>query len=139
MQLKLILLFLMISPSWAKVETKIPFKYVTYEIHKQFYKFISNIEQRIIISESCGMPDNPTDQKCQAIDALNNVKSKVTKFEKSDVQGGKSTGDVLCKKYLGGRIAFGLTQFKNPISFCVFEDGSMVSAGSIAYHWRKND
>ncbi len=139
MHLTLILLLLIISPSWAEVSPSPPFKYVTYEIQKQFYKFISNNNQRIIITESCGMPDKPTNQKCQAIDALKKVKLKVQKFDKSDVQGGKSTGDILCKKYLGGKIVFGLTQYKNPISFCVFEDGSMVSAGSISYSWRKND
>jgi len=121
------------SISWAqKVHDKdAPFKFVTYEIDKKFYRFISNTQKNVLISESCGMPNNKVYGKCDANDALSKVTHK--KLQEIDMRGGKNTGDVLCKKYLSGKVVFGLTRFNNPISFCLFKDGTMVSTGTISY------
>ena len=137
MRFAIIFLLFSLSTVWAQKnnELELPFKYLSYRIDKKYYSFIRSSKKKVTISESCGLPDENKGNRCDAIDALNSAHTK--KLEEVDLRGGKNTGDVLCKKYLDGKVVFGETKMKNPISFCLFKDGSMVSTGSISYYSSK--
>jgi len=137
MRFTIIFLLFTLTTAWAQEskDFEMPFKYLSYQVDKKFYRFIRSDKKKVTISESCGLPDDKKYDRCDAIDALNNAHTK--KLKEIDLKGGKNTGDILCKKYLDGRVVFGETKMKNPISFCLFKDGSMVTTGSISYYSRK--
>jgi putative hemolysin len=57
---------------------------------------------------------------------------------RGELSGGRNPGAVVCLK-LGGESVVGLDVRGNENSFCRFDDGSLISNGSLHAHAREND
>ncbi|WPU66664.1 hypothetical protein [Peredibacter starrii] len=89
---------------------------------EEYFLFSYQASTNILISESC----IPLDKlKCDAAKALK--KKHSLQSPKTNV-GGKNPGAIVCKDLLKKEIRILKNHKDDENSFCVFEDGSMISA-----------
>ncbi|WP_408095649.1 hypothetical protein ACJVC5_11445 [Peredibacter sp. HCB2-198] len=92
-----------------------------------YYVFTYHASTNMLISENCFNPKVTLEQsKC---DAAKIFKEKKTyKIPAGAAKGGKNPGAVICKDVLKKQIRILKNHKDDENSFCVFDDGSMVSA-----------
>lgn len=94
--------------------------------------FVSFDRPPLLVSKSCVA--KPQKLECQAATALSRASLKGSGAN----AGSANPGAVLCPK-LKGRIVIGTNRIGGENSFCLFEDGSLVSNGSLGAYALAND
>jgi hypothetical protein len=82
-------------------------------------------------------PKKKTSSDCVALNKLERATLKG--IPASRFQGGKNPGSVVCSDVLRGEVQIGTDPQGDEQSFCVFNDGSLVSTGSLAAQARYRD
>jgi hypothetical protein len=120
-----VLLFLLLAiPAWGEE--------MSFAISGKQTAFVRISALHMTLSKDC--EKSPGKFKCDAYSAL--AKASITG---TYPKGGASPGAVICESKLGGQVMIGKDSGRNENAFCLFNDGSMVSCGSLAYFGRKND
>lgn len=88
----------------------------------------------VILSKSCLEPESNR-LKCDVLDKIKKASLKTLKR----TFGGQNPGAVACETQLGGIIVLGVDDEGNELTFCRFEDGSLVSTSSIRKVALEND
>lgn len=104
----------------------------TYVINNKKMDFIQNESEHITVNSTC-LRDR---KNCLAIKKL-----KMASLEnlRDQLEGGANPGAVVCKAKLSGKLIMAYDLRGNQTTFCFFEDGSIISNGSIHYHAIEND
>lgn len=117
----ILLVFLLSFPAWGGQ--------MSFSISGKPVVFVNDPLKHTMLSETCAKK-----RDCEAYTAL--AKASLREIH---TRGGANPGAVLCGKVLGGEVVIGKDRDENENSFCRFDDGSMVSCGTLAYYGRKND
>lgn len=71
--------------------------------------------------------------KCDATSAVEKLKANhFSKFQ-SDVYGGKTIGNIICRKLFNAKVKYYRDDKKNEQHFCLFKDGSYLPVGEFDY------
>lgn len=98
-----------------------------YRIEGVLTPFVKLEKADLLISKSCAQSE------CNAKTALKRASTIGLDFS-----GGANAGAKICRN-IGGDIVIGADDSGNQLSFCRFNDGSMVSSGSVYSAALKND
>jgi len=112
--MKLLLVLLFTHMSFASVP-------IIYTVGNKKISLLFDEGQGLIISEKCAM---------QTCDAMENIKEFDLKKVGDDIIESQNIASVVCTK-ISGKLKIATDQYKNHISLCQFEDGSIVSCGSL--------
>ncbi len=91
------------------------------------YVFTYQESSKLLVSLHCLNEDvKLEDSKCDAVKILK--KKKTLTLPKGASDGGKNPGAIVCKVGLNNKVYILKDAQNNENSFCVFDDGSMISA-----------
>jgi hypothetical protein len=96
--------------------------------------FVSDGKRHLLISKDCEKA--PGQFKCQAYGVLG--KATLRGLDPGR-KGGANPGALICGQKMDGQVVVGKDDELNQNAFCLFDDGSMISCGSLVYYGRKND
>lgn len=71
--------------------------------------------------------------KCQAMKAVEILNKNHIKKIKDDVYGGKTFGNIICRKIFKAKVKYYRDNKKNEQHFCLFKDGSYIPVGEFDY------
>jgi putative hemolysin len=106
------------------------FSITSYRFEEAFHIFTHDPKKNLTITQGCV-------DGCLALQSLKTVSSR--DLPKNALYGGKNPGAVLCLSSAKGQVVFGTDQKGRNVSFCKFNDGSMVSSDSLNFYAAVND
>lgn len=96
----------------------------------EHYYFSLEAKSRALFSEHCYNESVSLEKSpCQAVQILSKAKT-LTPPKQANI-GGKNPGAIVCKDLLGKKIEILKNHNNNENAFCVFDDGSMITAISL--------
>ncbi|HTL11967.1 MAG TPA: hypothetical protein VL588_05745 [Bdellovibrionota bacterium] len=104
----------------------------TYQVGKLAVPSLYWKEGHLVVSAECRRPDGSV--SCEAVKAVDRVNAKGLKMP----PGGADPGAIACIQQAHGQVVVARTQTGGEAGFCAFEDGSLISTGSLDFHAHRN-
>lgn len=102
-------------------------QYRSWRIDGKLHRFLVVKSEGLVISAKCA---KQVTKNCKAHEAIKQATMKRS-IKGDDLLGGKNPGAVLCAKQFNGRVVYGLDRFENQMTFCLFDDSSLVATSTL--------